>query len=80
MVNPQQDCTVAPTKHAEMRFLWRGLSKTDLERLVRRGQWKSEGANSYDCVYKQWHVKIQVGHCTIKVVTAFSLTFLGTVN
>jgi hypothetical protein len=71
MVNPQQDCTVAPTKHAKMRFLSRGLSKDDLEQMVREGRWRTEGTNSYDCIYRGWHVKIQVGQCTIKVVTAF---------
>ena len=71
MVNPQQDCTVAPTKHAKMRFLYRGLSTANLEQMVRAGRRRTEGINCYDCVYRRWHVKVQVGQCTIKVVTAF---------
>jgi hypothetical protein len=71
MVNPQQECTVAPTKHAEARFLLRGLSKSDLEEMIREGKWKSAGGNEHDCVYNKWHIKIQVGQCTIKVITAF---------
>lgn len=71
MVDPQQDCTVAPTKHAKARFLLRGLSATDLEGMVRDGKWKSEGEHGYDCIYNKWHIKVKVGQCTIKVTTAF---------
>ncbi len=60
MVDPRQKCAVGPMVHAKRRFLERGLSQTDLERMVRRGRWVAEGGVHYDVVYRRWHLEGEV--------------------
>ena len=71
MVNPRMDCDVAPDLHATRQLLKRGLALTDLERVVREGSWRPEGANRFDVAFGRWHLKVRVGRCTLKVSTGF---------
>jgi hypothetical protein len=71
MVNPQMDCSISMDHHSTIRHLQRGLAEADLDRVVRQGTWKAEGENRFDCVYGRWHLKVMVGRCILKVITAF---------
>jgi hypothetical protein len=71
MVDPRQQCAVEPMGHAKRRFLERGLSQPDLERMIRRGAWVAEGGAHYDLVYRDWHFKVKLLRCLIRVKTAF---------
>lgn len=71
MVDPRQKCAVEPMGHAKRRFLERGLSQPDLERMVHRGTWIAEGGAHYDVVYRGWHLKVKLLRCLIRVKTAF---------
>jgi hypothetical protein len=71
MVNPQKDCSISMDHHSTRRCLQRGLAMTDLDHVVRQGSWRAEGESKFDCVYGQWHLKVQVGRCILKVTTAF---------
>ena len=71
MVDPRQKCGVGPMAHAKQRLLERGLSQSDLERLVHQGVWVPEGGAHFDVVYRGWHLKVKLLRCLISVKTVF---------
>ena len=71
MVNPRLDCMVVPSRHSLDMMNWRGLAIDDVEMMVRRARWRSEGGGRVDALYRGWHLKLNIVPCHIELVTVF---------
>ncbi|MDE1821932.1 MAG: hypothetical protein KGJ23_12105 [Euryarchaeota archaeon] len=71
-MDPRKKCLIEPILGHPLEMLFdRGLAWTDVERMVREGIWVAEGGPAYDIVYREWHIKVKLLQCLIRVKTAF---------
>lgn len=71
MVNPRKDCKIEPTHHSVDRMVDRALPWTDIESMVRKGNWIPRGNHRFDVVYGEWHCVVKWRQCLIRVLTVF---------
>jgi hypothetical protein len=70
-MNPQKDCNIITEDHAEERRIQRGLTRVDLEKVVREGNWEHRSDGCVDVVSGKWTVRIEIGKCNLGVLTVF---------
>jgi hypothetical protein len=73
-MNPRTECKILLRSHAEERRILRGLPLADLHRMIRVGLWTDRGDGSIYVNYKDWCFIIELGKCTIGVVTEWRQT------
>lgn len=49
----------------------RALPWTDIESMVRKGNWIPRGNHRFDVVYGEWHCVVKWRQCLIRVLTVF---------
>ena len=70
-MDPKKKCRIQPLPHSMDRMFERGLARVDVERMVREGTWVAEGGHAHDILYREWHLKVKLRRCLIRVKTVF---------
>ncbi len=70
-MNPKKNCNIIIEDHAEERRIQRGLTRVDLEKVVREGNWERRNDGKVDASFGKWVVRVEIGKCNLGVITVF---------
>lgn len=68
-MNLRRDCRFVIEEHAEEQRLDRSLTRVDMERMVREGNWQHRSDGYIDVSYNDWVIRVKQAPRIMSVVT-----------